>query len=468
MANRLKGRGAVAPEQYSVDDDTALLPVVAATAGSGAAARGRRRRALLSLVVLAAVAGGSWWAGTKTTSVSAENRKTAAPPPALLTAPVIDKTLTTQVPASGNIGYGSEESVNVGQFSVPGAVSIVTAAGPAMGTSIEEGSVVAQVAGRPVIALVGTTPMYRTLEPGAQGPDVVQLQQDLEALGYGVYDASGTYGASTQTALAALYQADGFTPPPSNPQPSSTPVTPASAGTSANGSSSIASKTSASTGSSSAGSTSSVPAGMPVPQAEVVFLPTLPATVVSDSEAVGQAITNPAMALAWGAPQATLTVTSAEASAVAVGDAVSVTPTGGSPLAGKVTAVAPASSTHSSGSKAGGSSLSSPVGSSSTSTGTSHGSTVQVSLAGTIPPTVIGATATAQVTVQSSNGAVLAIPVGGLRANGNGAAYVQIHTRTGSRRVDVSVGQAIGGYVEVTPRGGTLHPGEKVVLDQPS
>ena len=50
---------------------------------------------------------------------------------------------------------------------------------------IEEGTVVATVDGRPVVALTGSTPLWRDLGPGVDdGADVLAVEQALQRLGF--------------------------------------------------------------------------------------------------------------------------------------------------------------------------------------------------------------------------------------------------------------------------------------------
>lgn len=419
----------------------------------------RRWRVIASIAVLVVVAATSWWVGTQTTSVASEARRTAPPPPALLTAPVVDQVLTTEVPVAGDIEDGHTENVDVGTFSVPGAVPIVTAPGPAVGIIVTPGSVVVQVAGRPVIVLAGSTPMYRTIEPGDHGSDVAKLQLDLESLGYRDGDVSGTYGPATQSALAALYAHDGYSPPP---------VTPADAVGAPAGS------TTAPTTSTPAPATSSTfaaPAGMSVPQAEIVFVPTLPATVSTTSEVVGQQLNGAALVLSWGDPIAILSPTAAQAAAISSGDAVSIALPGGRSVSGKVTCVqAPSGASSSTGTTGTGSTTpatsQAPGGQngSAGAQGSGSASEVMVALAGDVPASTIGATVNAQVVLASTGGPVLAVPVAGIRADGADAAYVLVRVGRSTRRIDVRLGQSIGGMVQVTPEGGTLPPGDAVII----
>jgi hypothetical protein len=66
---------------------------------------------------------------------------------------------------------------------VPSAV-VTSIAG--LGTEVERGSTLYEADAEPVVALIGAIPMWRTLETGVDdGPDVRQLEKNLDRLGYG-------------------------------------------------------------------------------------------------------------------------------------------------------------------------------------------------------------------------------------------------------------------------------------------
>src|SRR5204862_6517715 len=82
------------------------------------------------------------------------------------------------------------------------------------GSLVAPGNVIIEGAGRPFFILQGSVPAYRDMAPGESGSDVTQLQDGLEALGFGIGgDTSGTYGAGTSAAVAAFYPSVGYTAP---------------------------------------------------------------------------------------------------------------------------------------------------------------------------------------------------------------------------------------------------------------
>jgi hypothetical protein len=101
--------------------------------------------------------------------------------------------------------------VNVGVPSSVEGAGVITELGTRVGDSVDEGAVLLVVSGRPVFALAGPSPAYRTLAPGMSGDDVLQLQNALARLGYEP-DRNGEFGQATKDAVAAWYAASGFEP----------------------------------------------------------------------------------------------------------------------------------------------------------------------------------------------------------------------------------------------------------------
>ena len=116
----------------------------------------------------------------------------------------VDGTLTYRAQADGS----SYSVINQAQ----GAYTEL----PAIGQVIRQGHVLYRVDDRPVLLLYGTTPAYRTLSSGVTGPDVVELNADLVALGYATRahlgPTSSSFDSATATALKKLQAADGITP----------------------------------------------------------------------------------------------------------------------------------------------------------------------------------------------------------------------------------------------------------------
>lgn len=71
------------------------------------------------------------------------------------------------------------------------------------GHTVESGSRLLSVDGRPIIALHTGTPLYREIGAGDTGPDVLALQQELARLGYNA-EGSGVYGWRTASGVNQL------------------------------------------------------------------------------------------------------------------------------------------------------------------------------------------------------------------------------------------------------------------------
>ena len=367
-------------------------------------ARKRRRTVILSGLVLLAVAALSWWAGRATTTTSAVARDQRAPRQPVLTAPVVLRKLGTTIQASGKLVAAGSEAITVGTIDVPGAQSIVTAGVVAVGERISNGMIVAQVAGRPVFAFAGQTPMYRNLSSGDTGPDVSQLQHDLESLGYGIGDTAGTYGPSTSDALAALYKKSGYAPPAS--------AAPFGAGRKA-------------------------PHLLVAPQSEIVFLPQLPATVASSKEQLGKAIGSPAVTLTYGSVVVDATLSTAQGYLIEPGDHASVR-VGRRLFVGVVRSVKRSVQART--------------------------ASTEIALRGVVAGAHIGTQVIVLIDAASSVARTLAVPIGALYASGSGSAYVILASQ-GHRHIAVNVGQAVGGYVPIIEPPTDLPPATELVLD---
>ncbi len=109
------------------------------------------------------------------------------------------------------------EVVETGLVSVPvpdGVPPVVTGVPVKVGDEVEAGSVLVELAGRPLIALYGILPAWRDFTDGMDdGPDVAQLQRALADLGLYTGETDGRFGRGTRDAVAALYQRLGYSTP---------------------------------------------------------------------------------------------------------------------------------------------------------------------------------------------------------------------------------------------------------------
>ncbi|WP_449282322.1 hypothetical protein [Leucobacter sp.] len=136
--------------------------------------------------------------------------RTAPPEPGPVTAPVEERVIENTIVARGEVTYADAVDVEIdaaGGEDRP----VVTGHVPEIGTVFKAGNVALELAGRPVIVLPGTLPAYRSLNVGMRGPDVVQLKEALNAMGYAAGDpGSDLFEYDTATALGALYEQTGY------------------------------------------------------------------------------------------------------------------------------------------------------------------------------------------------------------------------------------------------------------------
>ena len=109
-------------------------------------------------------------------------------PPA--TVQVVQTTLVETRTVTGELGYGDPAPLRAAGTGNPAGGTptsgTITWIAPA-GSTVERSETLFKVDEQAVVSLYGEVPMYRTLEEGAQGADVLQLEQNLTELGYTGY-----------------------------------------------------------------------------------------------------------------------------------------------------------------------------------------------------------------------------------------------------------------------------------------
>jgi peptidoglycan hydrolase-like protein with peptidoglycan-binding domain len=129
------------------------------------------------------------------------------------TAQVEKRTLSAMVSQGGILTYRARADGS--PYSVINQARGTYTKLPAAGRVISQGHVLYRVNNRPVVLLHGSTPAYRTLSAGANGPDVVELNADLVALGYvtraQLSPRSASFGPATIAAVKKLQAALGVT-----------------------------------------------------------------------------------------------------------------------------------------------------------------------------------------------------------------------------------------------------------------
>jgi peptidoglycan hydrolase-like protein with peptidoglycan-binding domain len=110
------------------------------------------------------------------------------------TAAIERTTLTTTEKVDGTLGYGDPRAVT---GAGKGTLTWLAKAGQ----TVSRGEPVYKVDTSPVPLLYGSLPLYRTLGSGLKGPDVLQLERNLRALGYTGFTVDQTFSSATADAV---------------------------------------------------------------------------------------------------------------------------------------------------------------------------------------------------------------------------------------------------------------------------
>ncbi|MFE4666270.1 peptidoglycan-binding protein [Streptomyces sp. NPDC056716] len=415
----------------------------------------RRRRWLLLVAVTGAVglSVGGLGASTLVKSPAQAAAEAAAPTPSVVTAEVERRVLSQTVVLRGTVA--PDRTVEVMPPAAEDAKAVVTRLPVKQGQSVRAGTVVAEISGRPVIALPGPIPLYRDIQPGMAGPDVEQLQSALRELGYSVTDEEGTYGPSTEMAVKELYEDRGYAPPtrtetveqPSAPEQEPEPE-PTAAPDPAGG----------------------LPATEePVPQepvertrywlraGEVAFVPSLPALVATSGAGLGTEVTGSVLTLSVGdlvvrgtLPAADRKLVKEEMDVQILSEETELQATGRLTSIGAYSAGG-ASEEDDSAADTGDTAEAQP------------GHPVVVRGVKPLSAQFSGQDVRLTIEAASTDGEVLVVPASAVYATADGSTQVIELLSDGSRRpVPVTAGASAAGYVEV--RGDGLAEGDRVVV----
>ncbi len=276
---------------------------------------------------------------------------------------------------------------------------------PSVGQIVARGQSLYEIGGEPVLLLYGATPATRAFIAGmSPGPDVAELNANLDALGYGQALAGDEFTSGTAAAIRALQSAHSATV----------------------------------TGELLVGS--------------VVF-ESGPVRVTSVTPTVGATVMpGPVLAITSTARQVTLALDASEQSSVKVGDMVAITLPDNQTTPGRITYVSSVATSPSSSGKGGSEEESSP--------------TVEVHATPTDPAAtghLDQAPVNVEITTESAQN-VLAVPVDALLALAGGGYAVELADGRVRRLVAVTVGlfDDAEGLVQVSGRG--LYAGQPVVV----
>ena len=362
--------------------------------------RGRGRWVALGIVVVVAAGAVSAW-WAGVFSPAASSGSGQHGAPAPATQAVTRQDLAATTPETATLGYA-------GSFTVTGQGGGTLTSLPSAGQVIRQGQVLYLTGnGSPVVLLYGSVPDWRALDEGITGQDVTQLNHDLVDLGYAdradiVALGWDYYSWETAYAVQQLEEHLGVSSPP---------------------------------GSLSLG--------------QVVFEPEA-IRVSQVAGSLGGPAAGPVLTATSDRHVVTIPLDASGQSEVKAGDTVSITLPDGTTTPGVVSSVGTvATTTSASGS------------------GGSPASTIPVQVTLTDPGaagTLDQAPVTVYITIASSPGPVLAVPVTALVAQSPGGYVVEVVGPGNTRRwVPVAPGIYDGadGLVQVT---GALTPGQRVVV----
>ena len=125
--------------------------------------------------------------------------------PITVTADVGSCPLRDELTLAGVVRFPEGPLISVPGASASSSGAVVTRSPLKEGVVINNGSLLAEISGRPLLAIVGKFPAYRDLHPGDTGPDVRQLRKALTAL-YAAPGAGDALDAATIKALLRLYR----------------------------------------------------------------------------------------------------------------------------------------------------------------------------------------------------------------------------------------------------------------------
>lgn len=172
-----------------------------------------RRRTLLSIagVAVASLTVGLV-AGQFIRSPADALSSAEAPEASVITVPVEQRVLDSEIRTRGDAAFAGSVEVEL-ELGGLDTAPVVTGHVPERGEQLSEGDPLLEVVGRPVLALEGELPMYRSLSPGTSGPDVEQLKETLRRLDLHPGGEDDRYTAATSWAVAELFRRAGYEPP---------------------------------------------------------------------------------------------------------------------------------------------------------------------------------------------------------------------------------------------------------------
>lgn len=443
----------------------------------------RRQRVVLWVAVVSALLSTTGLVASSFVKSPQQVLADSAPPEAApVTAPVERRVLASTLVTRGTVVAAT--SMEVTPVVAGAGAQVVTAVHVKPGDEVTGGQVLVAVSGRPLIALPGEVPAYRDLKPGDSGPDVEQLRATLSALGFPTKgDKAGYFGARTKAAVRGLYARIGYdaadTGGPGG-RADRQALAAAAAAVDAARSAVQAMQRRIAAGETAPPNELPLPdqlnqlkaalsaaqraeaeliatTGTMLPLSEFVFVPSFPARVTAFSAKVGDAVRAPLITLSAGQLGVRAKLRPDQAGLVKPGMRVKLTSeTLGQDAEGTVTSVGELTSDVEQ-NQTGGATRSPPY----------HPATVTPSTA--LPAQWADLDVRVSITSARTETPVLVVPLSAVSAGADGRTTVSVVGSDGRlTRVEVRAGVSGDGFVEVTPVGGDLHEGDRVMVSAQS
>ncbi len=172
-----------------------------------------RKRTFIAVLLGAVLFGAGGFAlGQQLESPEDARAEVAAPEASKIAVPVESVALSNDVVVRGDAQFEGAVDLVLDAALGDGTSRVVTGRVPDVDTVVEEGDVLIEVSSRPVFVLEGDLPAFREFKPGLAGDDVLQLETSLARLGFLDAEPDTLYGAATEEAIRAMYEAVGYEP----------------------------------------------------------------------------------------------------------------------------------------------------------------------------------------------------------------------------------------------------------------
>ncbi|MGL5406398.1 MAG: hypothetical protein ACRDAX_06375 [Propionibacteriaceae bacterium] len=431
----------------------------------------KRQRILLVVTTLAALlAVGALIVSMNIKSPAQRASEQAPPEASLITEQVTKERIVRSLVVRGKI---EATAVDVRAISVSSAERLVLTGLPiGAGQKVNQGDVVAQLSGRPIMAWRSTVPFYRDIKPGMVGADIDALRTNLVELGLLAQAVSGEpFGPATQEALLQHYRnrgysaqtTDDFNPAAASERKSAERFVVEARRAVTDATDSSAKKRAEEDLARAVAEQNELAAnsGVVIPISEIAAIPSLPASVSAIKASIGTDMAASSdhiiLSIATGDPIVKATAPLGEKGSLAVGQNASITDEVlGTNFEAKIVSVEAGKQETSTDNGIG---MNQGSGNSSTD--------LQIVLAAITPikAEAVGDDVRVAITLKSSEAEVLAVPLNAIATRDDNTSYVTVIDGQGTKKeITVKVGIATENKVEIEALDGVINVSDRVVI----